>query len=132
MSVVELPFQVFPGERKAALHEKRARWKTAAARGDHPGTRIALMATFSVHPLEPYLGYALEAAGRSTALFTSPFDQIVQEVLDEDSQTQRFAPDLCLIWPRLEDLWRGRPLPGDRCRASHLPRDDAGVAAAAR
>lgn len=112
MSVVELPFQVFPGERKAALHEKRARWKTAAARGDRSGTRIALMATFSVHPLEPYLGYALEAAGRSTALFTSPFDQIVQEVLDEDSQTQRFAPDLCLIWPRLEDLWRGRPLPG--------------------
>ena len=111
MSVVELPFQAFAGERKAALHEKRARWK-AAARGDRSGTRIALMATFSVHPLEPYLGYALEAAGRSTALFTSPFDQIVQEVLDEDSQTRRFAPDICLIWPRLEDLWRGRPLPG--------------------
>ncbi|HRD66849.1 MAG TPA: thioester reductase domain-containing protein [Candidatus Competibacter sp.] len=111
MSVVELPFQTFAGERKAALHEKRARWK-AAARGDRSGTRIALMATFSVHPLEPYLGYALEAAGRSTALFTSPFDQIVQEVLDEDSQTRRFAPDICLIWPRLEDLWRGRPLPG--------------------
>lgn len=112
MSVVELPFQVIPGKQKAALHEKRARWKTAAARGDRSGTRIALMATFSVHPLEPYLGYALEAAGHSAALFTSPFDQIVPEILNEDSQTQRFAPDLCLIWPRLEDLWRGRPLPG--------------------
>jgi len=111
MSVVELPFQVFAGERKAALHEKRARWK-AVARNDRSGTRIALMATFSVHPLEPYLGYALEAAGCRAALFTGPFDQIVPEILNEDSQTRRFAPDLCLIWPRLEDLWRGGPPPG--------------------
>lgn len=112
MSVVELLSQVFPGEPKLALHEKRARWKVSVAHSNRSGVRIALMATFSVHPLEPYLGYALETMGQAVTLFISPFDQIVPELLSEDSQTQRFAPDICLIWPRLEDLWRGGPLPG--------------------
>lgn len=112
MSVVELPFQVVAGERKAALHEKRARWRGLTAHGNRSGRRIALMATFSIHPLEPYLGYALEMAGHTATLFTSPFDQIIPEILSEDSQTQHFAPDLCLVWPRLEDLWRGGSLPG--------------------
>lgn len=112
MSVVELPFQIFPGKPKLALHEKRARWKVSAAHSKQSGVRIALMATFSVHPLEPYLGYTLETMGQAATFFISPFDQIVPELLSEDSRTQRFTPDICLIWPRLEDLWRGGPLPG--------------------
>ncbi len=113
MSVVELPFQqLFPIVHKVALHEKRARWKVLAARKDLARVRIALMATFSIHPLEPYLGYALHTGGQSAALLTSPFDQIVPELLDAGSQTQRFSPKFCLVWPRLEDMWRSQPLPG--------------------
>lgn len=112
MSVTELRL---PGRRAAqvpTLYEKRMYYKHASALADPSATRIVLLASFSVHPLEPYLGHALDNMNLPANLLVGPFDQIAKEILDTQSETTRFSPHWCVVWPRLEDLWRGRPLPG--------------------
>jgi thioester reductase-like protein/FkbH-like protein len=112
MSIAELPLPAQLVNRGVTLHDKRARWKVLAGQADGTGLRIALLASFSVYPLEPYLGYALASQGQVPRLFTGPFNQIVQELLGDETQTQRFVPDLSVVWARFEDLWNAA-LPGD-------------------
>jgi hypothetical protein len=54
---------------------------------------------------------ALEDAGKPADVWVGPYDQIMQECLSEDSLTSNFRPTVLMIWPRLEELWRGHPWP---------------------
>ncbi len=73
--------------------------------------RIALLASFTVEPLVPYLGLALDEAGLAGELHVGPYSQIAQECLNPSSRTASMQPDVVVIWPRLEDLWGAKPLP---------------------
>ena len=70
-----------------------------------------VLATFTANPLEPYLGMALSEAGLPSTIATGPFDQIATECLNDASPTALAEPTTLVVWPRFEDVWRGRPLP---------------------
>ncbi|MFI6934724.1 hypothetical protein [Streptomyces sp. NPDC050287] len=71
---------------------------------------IAVLATYTADPLVPYLGTFLEEAGLPVRPWVGPIDQIVQQCVDDSSETAAFRPDLLVVIPRFEELWSdGRP-----------------------
>lgn len=94
-----------------SLIEQRLAWARLARSGRGPALRIALLATYTIDPLTPYLGMALEAAGLPAEIRVGPFDQIAIQCLDPASETAAYRPDVLVVHPRLEDLWAGLPTP---------------------
>lgn len=94
-----------------SLLQLRLRWRNMVRSNRPIQIRVAVLATFTANPLEPYLGVALEDAGLPSEILIGPYNQIVQECLGEQSETTRFRPQIVIIWPRFEELWGGRPLP---------------------
>jgi FkbH-like protein len=93
--------------------ERRLAWrKVLAARdGDVPVRRVAVLSTFTAQPAEPFLGMAFEDAKIPALIWTGPYDQIVSECVSPSSETAAFLPDVVVVWPRLEDVWRGLDAP---------------------
>ncbi|WP_433257660.1 condensation domain-containing protein [Streptosporangium sp. CA-135522] len=98
----------------ARLAEVRRRWKERSGkeRAEEGGRRVALLATFTVDPLTPYLGTALAEAGTPAQVWAGPFNQIERQCLEDDSPTAHFRPRTLVVAPRLEELWSGLPEPG--------------------
>lgn len=94
-----------------SLWQTRLRWREIARSRRPAELKVALLATFTVNPLVPYLGVALEEQGLPADLWVGPYDQVVQELTSAESDTARFRPRVVVVWLRLEELWRGRPLP---------------------
>ncbi|HKS30097.1 MAG TPA: HAD-IIIC family phosphatase [Pyrinomonadaceae bacterium] len=94
-----------------SLLERRLRWQKISRAERSIVERVAVLATFTVNPLVPYLGTALEDAARPAEVMVGPYNQVVQECLDEESRTAQFKPTALVVWPRLEDLWRGLEWP---------------------
>ena len=65
---------------------------------------IAVLRNFTVEPLLPVLKGEWALAGFRAELYVSPFDAIVQEVLDAGSALYRFRPDVIIIAQWLETL----------------------------
>ncbi|MGX7829152.1 hypothetical protein ACTG9Q_29120 [Actinokineospora sp. 24-640] len=82
----------------------RTRWQDIAKVPAAPVLRIALLASYTADPLTPYLGVALTDAGLAPQVRVAPFNQIVQQCLDDDSATARHRPDVLVVAPRLEEL----------------------------
>jgi hypothetical protein len=100
------------GQGDAGLLRARLRWREIAARPAGPGDlRVALLASYTIDPIVPYLGCALAGAGIAPGIWVGPFNQIERQCLDRDSLTAEFAPHVLVVAPRLEDLWAGLPLP---------------------
>ncbi|MFI0942880.1 condensation domain-containing protein [Streptomyces sp. NPDC021020] len=95
----------------AARLRARLRWPALARSAPQDAPRLALLSTYTVDPLVPYLGTALADHGVTARLWVAPFHQIERQCLEEGSATARFAPQFVVAAPRLEDLWAGRPLP---------------------
>ncbi len=93
--------------------EIRRRWRTIVDSARPSEAKIAVLSTFTADLLVPCLGVALEDAGIPSQVWTGPYNQIVQECLDQEGHTTRFAPDWVVVCPRLEELWSGLPLPWD-------------------
>ena len=73
-------------------------------------TRVALLSTFTIAPLVPYLGVEMDARQLAPAIHSGPFGQTTAELLDPASATRAFAPDTLVLWPTFEDLWTTTPL----------------------
>lgn len=93
------------------LLQERLHWQKLVRSERVIQQRVAVLATFTANPLEPYLGLALEQIGLPAQIWLAPYNQVVQQCLDDASETARFQPTLLLCWVRLEELWSGRPLP---------------------
>ena len=94
------------------LLARRLEWQRRA-RPERADLRIALLSSFTVDPLVPYLGMGLADEGIEAEIVVGPYGQIMQQCLDPQSETSRARPDIVVVWPRLEDLWAARPLPLD-------------------
>ncbi|MFD3581571.1 condensation domain-containing protein [Streptomyces sp. NPDC058683] len=115
----------------------RLRWQKLIREPEPGGLRVALLASYTVDPLVPYLGTALADSSVRAEFLVAPFNQIERQCLDDESATARFAPHVVVVAPRLEELWAGRALPSDGTDAEAYETDlrylaDACVAAAAR
>jgi FkbH-like protein len=96
-----------------SLLETRLRWRQVVRSGRVAQLRVGVLASFTVDPLTPYLGTALEEAGLPAEIQIGPYNQIVQQCLLVGGEMARHAPDVLVVWPRLEELWGGVPLPLD-------------------
>ncbi len=91
------------------LLSRRMAWQKEARKPDRViDSHIRILATFTVNPLEPYLGMELIDQGFSPTISVGPFDQISQELL---LGTDLAVGDIVIVWPRLEDAWSASPLP---------------------
>jgi len=87
------------------------RWREIS-NSQRPGQlNVAVLASFTLDPLVPYLGVELDKAGLAARISVGPYQQIVQECLSDRSSTAQLAPQVLIAWARFEELWRGQPVP---------------------
>lgn len=94
-----------------SLLQKRQHWQKLNRSERSVQERIAVLSTFTTNPVIPYLGLALENAGLPAEVLIGPYDQVAQQCLDDGSETACFKPTVLMVWLRLEELWKGHPLP---------------------
>ena len=75
-----------------------------AAASDGQPLRVAILRSYTVEPIEPVLKLRLLAEGFRPTLWFGAFNQYVQEIVDEQSRLHDFAPDLVLLFVRIEEL----------------------------
>jgi FkbH-like protein len=95
------------------LLERRLAWQRITRHSRDAQLRVTILSSFTANPLVPYLGLELEELGLPAEVTVAPYGQIAQECLDPSSETRAGAPDVAVVWPRLEDVWGGRPMPLD-------------------
>lgn len=111
----------------AHLLSLRTRWsRLARADAGTGATTVRLLASYTIDPLVPYLGVRLHDAGVPGALSVGPYHQILQQCLDDTSETGRMRPAVLVVAPRFEDFADD----GDGRDLVHIA--DAALAAAAR
>lgn len=99
----------------------RRRWQKLGAATDEIRTeplRIALLASYTIDPLVPYLGVHLHDARITAELTTGPYNQIAQQLLDDNGEIANTHPHLLVVVPRLEEL--GEDPVGDLVRLADL------------
>jgi FkbH-like protein len=76
-----------------------------------PVLRVAVLSTFTAQPAEPFIGMAAEELDVPVHVWTGPYDQISAQCLLPHSETADYEPNVVVVWPRLEDVWRNLPTP---------------------
>lgn len=66
--------------------------------------KIALLSSFTVDPLSAYLDVDSRLIGLYPHLYTGPFNQYTQEVLDDNSRYHQFNPAITIFFVQLESL----------------------------
>lgn len=82
-----------------------------------PVLRLTVLAGYTADPLVPNLTARLDELGLAADVTVGPFDQIVQQCLDDGSDVARSAPDVLVVTPRALNAW-------DHSRSSE---EDAGA-----
>ena len=119
----------------SSLLTVRRRWQEVLRRQPSTPLRVGLLASYTVDPLVPYLGMGLHDAGLPSALSVGPFNQILQQCLDDDGVTARHQPDVLVVAPRFEELGGlagEHPGAGDEWTDDLLRLSDVALAAAER
>ena len=83
--------------------KKRGEQALAATDDPRPALRVALLSTFNVSSLAPFLAERISTAGFRPFLHVAPFGQIQQEALDPASALHAFAPDAVILVLAEED-----------------------------
>lgn len=79
-------------------------WADKGAASSASPLKLALCATFTTEPLEPYIGVELLRHGLVTAVHHSPYNQIYTELLSPSSRLRSDPPDVVVILWRMEEL----------------------------
>jgi len=98
--------EVVTVETSAAVFQRRWREIEANPTGLRP-IAIAMVASYTIEPLLPYLGCFLAQRGLHAKYIVAPFGQVYQSLLDASSPTR--TADVTLVLSRIEDLC-ARPL----------------------
>ncbi|MET8280363.1 hypothetical protein [Micromonospora sp. NPDC005174] len=115
----------------AVLFSRRTRWQALTRQRPAPALRVALLASYTVDPLVPYLGLDLHERGLPATLTVGPFQQVVQQCLATDGFLADVRPDVLVVAQRLEEA--GDPgAAGDAWTAELLAGAEAAVTAARR
>jgi FkbH-like protein len=112
------------------ISERRRRGATLLDRAPQGDTaRVAVLGTFNVDLLPPFLAEALERSGRPPATVSvGPFGQIAQQLLPPDSTLYREAPQTLVLVLAVEDLLQ----PLFATAPSQLSAEDAAALVAGR
>jgi FkbH-like protein len=66
--------------------------------------RIALLSSFTIEPLMPFLKVRCYQAGLKPEIFVGPYNQYQQEILQENSRLYQFNPEVVILFVRLEEI----------------------------
>lgn len=91
----------------------RVKWDELLTKELPVKMKIAVLSTFTVDSIIPYLGVPLEKQGLYPEIWIGPYNQIIQEILTDESRTSQYEPDTVIVWPRFDDNWGNRRLPYD-------------------
>ena len=69
--------------------------------------RIAILSSYVLDPLVPFLDVECRRAGLTPAFYVAPFNQYTQEVLNPSSSLYAFGPEIVIVALDLEDLFPG-------------------------
>jgi len=94
-----------------SLIKKKLKWQEINKKEEKKDVKIAILSSFTANSLEPYLGVELEEKTIKADIKIAPYNQIIQECLDENSQTSKYKPNIIIVWIRLEDYWKNLALP---------------------
>jgi len=72
--------------------------------GERP-VRIAILSSYVLDPLVPFLDVECRRAGLTPAFYVAPFNQCTQEVLNPSSGLYAFGPEIVFVALDLEDLF---------------------------
>lgn len=84
--------------------EKYMKWTNIKKDLGSSTNQIVVLASFTVEPLEPYLGLDVMEKGEPYIIKFGVYNQIIQQLTDMDSLVYQGATKKIIIWPRLEDL----------------------------
>jgi FkbH-like protein len=85
-----------------AAYMRAAREARALAEHLRP-VRVALLSSYTVDPLVPFLAVEAARAGFDTAVYVGEFNAATQELLDPESGCARHRPDVVFLLQRLAD-----------------------------
>jgi len=71
---------------------------------DQADVRLALLSSYSVDYLVPFVDLECRAAGLAPAVYVSPYNSWTRDVLDESSGLRRFVPDITFLSVAVDDL----------------------------
>src|SRR4030095_4770643 len=75
------------------------------APAEGPPVRIALLSSYTLDPLVPYLDFECRLAGLVPEFYIAPFNQYMQEILQASSGLYRFKPEIVFVAVAIEDLY---------------------------
>ena len=87
----------------AHVYRERKKLPTLATRE----IRIAILSSYVLDPLLHYLDYQCQRVGIQPEFYIAPFNQYVQEIVQENSALHKFRPEITLLSIWLEDLFPG-------------------------
>jgi predicted enzyme involved in methoxymalonyl-ACP biosynthesis len=67
--------------------------------------RIALLSSYTIDPLVPYLDAECRSSGLVPEFYVAPFNQYMQEILQSSSGLYRFKPEIIFVAVAIEDLY---------------------------
>lgn len=87
----------------ATLHRV---WRARSALPTIGGTpvRVAVLGSFTVDPLVPYMDLHARGVGLEPEVYVGPFDTWAQEVIDPSSGLRRFDPEITFLFVSVDDL----------------------------
>lgn len=85
------------------IHRQRAQLPESEA----PPVRAALLGSFTLDTLVPYLDLECRALGLAPEIYLAPFNSWAQEVLDHQSGLHRFEPEIAFVLVAIDDLIPG-------------------------
>jgi FkbH-like protein len=65
---------------------------------------VAILSTYTTEVLRPYLQVESAAKGLLVSLYFAPFNQLEQQVLDDNSDFYKSSPDVVIIAARIEEM----------------------------
>ena len=77
------------------------------ARAEGAPVRIALLSSYTLESLVPYLDFECRSAGLVPEFYVGPFNQYMQEILRVSSGLYSFRPEIVFIAIAVEDLFPG-------------------------
>jgi FkbH-like protein len=83
------------------------RTRSGLPRAGGPLVRAALLSSFTVDALVPYLDLEFRILGLVPELYVGPFNSWAQEVIGEDSALRRFNPEIVFLAVSIDDLVSG-------------------------
>src|SRR5262249_29647444 len=69
-----------------------------------PPARVALLSSYTIDPLAPFLEYEIHRIGARPELYIAPFGTWAREVMDSSARLRTFDPNVVILAVSLDDL----------------------------